>query len=410
MMMKQNMRHLLLAAATAGALLAPATASLAQSLFAPVIKVDDQVITRFELEQRIAFLATVNTPGDLEKLAREQLIDDRLKEVAARTIGANVTNEAIQEGLAQFASRGDLTPEEFLQLMAQEGIDKETVLAFVRSGLLWRQVVGARFASRVSVNEADIDRAMDALGSRASVQVLLSEAIIPLQPGYEAQITEIAEQVAQINDFAEFAEAAKRYSAAQTRDTGGKLGWLPINRLPEPLRPVLLGLEPGETSAVIPMQGALAVFQMRAIGETPYRAAPIAAIEYATLALPGGRSPETLAEAERIADTLDTCDDLYGENFGQPAERLSRQTLAPGALPSDIATELAKLDAGEISTTLTRAEDGALLLLMMCGRTPELTEDISREDVALRLRNEQLEGFADGYLDELRSEARIVQK
>lgn len=408
-MMKTNMRRIFLAAATAGALLSGAAPSMAQGLFAPVIKVDDQVITRFELEQRIAFLTLINTPGNLEKLAREQLIDDRLKEVAARSIGVQVGDDAIAGGVAEFAARGNLKPEQFLELAAQEGVEKETIFAFVRSGLMWRQVVGARFAPRVSVSENDIDRAMDALGNRASVRVLLSEVVIPLREGYEEQIAEIAEQVAQIDNYADFAQAAERFSAARTRETGGKLGWLPINQLPEPLRPVLLSLAPAETTSVIPMQGALAVFQMRGIAENAYRAPEIAAVEYAALYLPGGRSAETLAEAAWIESEVDTCDDLYGENYGLAPERLDHQSLAPKDLPRDIAVELGKLDAGEVSTNLTRANGQELIFLMMCGRTPALAEDTSREDVSRQLRNQQLESFANAYLDELRTDARIQE-
>ncbi|CUH83231.1 peptidylprolyl isomerase [Thalassovita mediterranea] len=410
MMMKKNsLRQLILATAAAGALLSAPGVSQAQGLFAPVVKVDDQVVTNFELTQRIAFLELLNTPGDLEELALEQLIDDRLREQAARSVNLQLLDGALENAVEEFAARGNLKTEQFLELTAAEGIEKETVFAFVRSNLIWRELVRARFGRRVSVTETDIDRAMEALGSRASVRVLLSEVIIPLQPGYEAQITEIAEQVATIDSFGDFTEAAKRFSAAPTKETGGKLGWLPISQLPPALRPVLLGLEPGETTSVIPMQGALAVFQMRSIAESAYRAPDIAAVEYASLTIPGGRTPETLATAAGVAAAVDTCDDLYGENFGKSADLLTVTSAAPKDLPRGIAVELAKLDSGEVSYNLSTAS-GDIQLLMLCGRSPVLAQDASREDVTRQLRNEQLEGFANGYLEELRANARIIKR
>lgn len=416
-MKKQMMRQTLGAALLATSVLATAVSgvtlaapAMAKGLFSPVIKVNDQVINTYELRQRAALLDVLNAPGDLAELAREQLIEDRLKMLAARQFGFKLSDVDLENGLVEFASRADLKPAQFLQLIAQEGVDKETFLYYLEVQLTWREIVRGRFGPRVSVSESDIDKAMDALGNRASVQVLLSEVIIPLQPGYEEQIMEIADQVALIDSFAEFAEAAKQYSAARTRDQGGKLGWLPINRLPEPLRPVLLGLEPGETSSVIPMQGALAIFQMRSIAETAYRAPTISAVEYASYRMPGGRSPENLAKAAELSGTLDTCDDLYGVNYGQPEELLDRQSVAPANLPRNIAVELAKLDENEVSYALTANEGQDLLFLMLCGRSTALGEDTSRERVSLQLRNQQLESFAQGYLEELRSEARIYQK
>lgn len=411
-MMKQTMRHALLAATLAtGVLGGVATApAMAQGLFSPVIRVNDQVINRYEIEQRAAFLEVLNVPGNLNTVAREQLVEDRLKMLAARSFGFKLNEVDLQNGLTEFASRANLKPDEFIREIAKEGVDKETVLYYIEVQLTWREIVRGRFGPRVSVSESDIDRAMDALGNRAAVQVLLSEIIIPLQQGYEAQIKEIADQVALIDNYTDFAAAAKQYSAAATRDQGGKLGWLPINRLPEPLRPVLLGLEPGETSSVIPMQGALAIFQMRSIAETAYRAPTIAAVEYAAYRLPGGRTPENLAKAAEIASELDTCDDLYGTNFGLPEELLDRTTVAPNELSRDISLELAKLDDNEVSYTLTTNEGQELLMLMLCGRSTALGEDTSREQVSLQLRNQQLESFAQGYLEELRSEARIYEK
>ncbi|WP_412562956.1 hypothetical protein [Thalassobius sp. MITS945101] len=72
--------------------------------------------------------------------------------------------------------------------------------------------------------------------------------------------------------------------------------------------------------------------------------------------------------------------------------------------------ELAKLDDNEVSYTLTTNEGQELLMLMLCGRSTALGEDTSREQVSLQLRNQQLESFAQGYLEELRSEARIYEK
>lgn len=403
-------RQVLFAAVTAGAMTMAPLSATAAGLFSPVIHVGDQVVTRFELDQRRALLEVLNTAGDLDKLAREQLIDDRLKLTAARGFGVTVSEAAVDSGLKEFASRGNLSPEDFLKLLGQEGIDPETVRAYIRVGLIWRDVVGGLFSARVSVSESDIDKAMDALGNRAALQVLLSEVIIPLQPGYEEQISKIADQVALIEDFKSFEEAAARYSAAPTKENGGKLNWLPITRLPANLRPVLLGLNPGETTNVIPMQGALAVFQMRSIAETAYRAPTVAAIEYAALYLPGGQSAETQAQATALRGRVDTCDDLYGENYGKDPALLDRISLAPKDLPRDIALELAKLDENEVSTALTRNEGQDLVFLMMCGRTPQLGTDTSREEVSVQLRNQQLDGFANGYLEELRAETRIVSK
>jgi peptidyl-prolyl cis-trans isomerase SurA len=45
------------------------SASLAQNQFAPAIKVNDRVITGYELDQRARFLQVLNAPGNPADLA-----------------------------------------------------------------------------------------------------------------------------------------------------------------------------------------------------------------------------------------------------------------------------------------------------------------------------------------------------
>ncbi|MFY0680094.1 MAG: peptidylprolyl isomerase [Thalassovita sp.] len=412
--MKKTMRQIALTATTLGSLslaaaLAP-TVGLAQGLFDPVFKINDQVVTRYEIEQRGALLTVLNAPGDPIELAREQLVDDRLKMIAANSFGLEVAEEAVDEGKASFAARGNLKVEQMLQLLQQSNVDPQTFDAFVRVGLTWRQLVNNRFARQVSVSEEDVDKAIDAQINGGTVRVLLSEIIIPIPEGREKEVEALTDQLSQIRSFDKFAIAARQYSAAQTRGQGGRLGWMPISDLPAPLRPVLLGLAPGEVTDPMPLQGAVAIFQMRAIAESDAKTPSYEAIEYSTYYLPGGRSPETLAQAEKIRGSVDTCDDLYGLNYGQPDELLEQISSAPGDLPRDIALELAKLDEGEISTNLTRNNGSQLMVLMLCGRSPTIEGETSREEIAAQLRNRQLESFANAYLEELRSEARIVEK
>ena len=133
------------------------------------------------------------------------------------------------------------------------------------------------------------------------------------------------------------------------------------------------------------------------------------AIEYAAYYIPGGRSAQALARAERVDADTDTCDDLYGIAQGQPPEVLERSSKAPEEIPQDIAFELAKLDPGEVSAALTRANGETLVLLMLCGRSPKLEgEGPSSEDLARFTSDRRLDSFSRGYLEQLRAEARIV--
>ena len=64
-----------------------------------------------------------------------------------------------------------------------------------------------------------------------------------------------------------FSEAARRYSAAQSRENGGSLGFRPLSSLPPQLQSVILPLPPGGVTEPIPLGQAIAIFQLREFRE-----------------------------------------------------------------------------------------------------------------------------------------------
>ena len=379
------------------------------SLFAPVARVNDRVITQYELNQRILFFQVLRAPGDLQKEALSRLIDERLQQDAAKRQGVEVTAEEIQAGITEFAGRANLTAEQFLQAIGQGGVDPETLRDFVRVGIAWRGVVRARFGPRAQINDAEIDRALASSAGRGGVRVLLSEIFLAADtPARQAAAQARAAEIGRITTVPGFAAAARRYSAAPSAGRGGRMEWIPLANLPPALAGQVLALAPGQVSAPIPVPNAIALFQLRALEETGAPAEQAVSVEFARYFIPGGRTADALAEAERIKGKADTCDDLYGIAKGQPEDRLLRDTLPVGDVQGDIALELAKLDNNEVSTALTTGDGQALVFLMLCGRTLAVNAEANRDQVRQNLLNQRLASYADGYLAELKADAVIV--
>ncbi len=383
----------------------------AQNLFETLITVNDSSITRYEIEQRAKMMTMFRAPGDPTTLAREQLIEDRLKLDAAKANGLILEEDAVTTAMEEFAGRVNLTTEEFLKSLAEAGVSETSYREFVRAGVTWRELTRARFASRVSVSEGDIERAQAAISGSSGVRVLVSEIIMPAPPEELLEVQARAQRISQITSLSEFSAQARKYSASPSNVRGGQMPWTALSDLPPGLGPILIGLAPGEVSEPLPIEGAIALFQLRDIQELEAPAPEYSAIEYATYYIAGGHSEQALSRARQVAANVDTCDDLYGIAKGEPEQNLERSSKAPEEIPPGIAIELAKLDPGEISTTLTTADGQTLKLLMLCGRAPKLEgEGPSSDQLTGFIQNQRLDSFAKGYLEQLRSEARIFEK
>ncbi len=391
---------------TALTFICAASTAIAQSAFSPAITVNDRVITGYELDQRAKLLTLFRTPGNALQIARDQLIEDRLKQQLLETTGATLSAEALQVELEAFAGRANLTLDQFITVLNQNGVERATLEEFVRMGVSWRDYIRARFSSQAQITEAEIDRALAQTGDASTgIEVLLSEIIIPAPPPRAAQALAQAERISQLRSFSAFEAQARQVSALPSRTRGGRLGWLPISNYPPQLRSIILDLSPGEVTAPLPITNGVALFQMRDVREVPQPKPAPTAIEYAAYYIGGAEA--SLGVAQDLQARVDTCDDLYGVAKGQPEEVLERDSLAPAEIPQDVALELARLDPGEVSYNLLRADGQTRVFLMLCNRTFQEGGPVDRDAVRVQLRSQRLGGLADSLLQDVRAAATI---
>ncbi|MFC3087546.1 peptidylprolyl isomerase [Tabrizicola soli] len=375
--------------------------ALAQDLFAPRLYVNDRVITEYEISQRAMFLQLLRAPGNPEDEALKALIEDRLRQTEAERLDLTVSEEEVRQGMEEFASRANLTAEALVGELAKAGLSAETFRDFVSSGLLWRKAVRARFAGRVPVSENDIDRALETETRRKALRVLVSELVIPAQPGSEADAMALANRLSDtITGEGAFAAAARQHSASPTAANGGRLDWMPLANLPGAIGAAVLALGPGEVSDPVAVPGAVVLFQLREVA-VDQSAEPVAVtVEWADFLI-----PDSAEEVARIRANSDECNDLNALAKGLPADRLTITKEPASEVPGDVGLELARLDPGESSVALAR--NGYRRLIMLCSREVTREEPISRDRVREAVTNQKLEGLAEGYLEELRAAAFI---
>lgn len=215
--------------------------------FAPRLFVNDSVITEYDLLQRTLFFTALRAPGDPALEALKTLIDDRLRQVEAERLGITITEDELLAGITEFAARANLTPEQFGEALAQEGIDQAAFDDFVRAGLLWRNVIRARYAGTVPANESEINEALNSFDRQgtAPTQIEYAELLLPDDPAETARIR------TSVDRCLDLYTAAKGVPEQQlniyTRQSG---------EIPQDVAAELSRLDPGEVSTALTRGGA----------------------------------------------------------------------------------------------------------------------------------------------------------
>lgn len=378
----------------------------AQNPFAVKRVVNTSVITNYDISQRVRLLRAFGIRGpEAADLALQQLTEDRLKLGAAEANGIGLQEGGYEQGLEEFAAQRGASAGGLQARMRNAGVSDEAFRQFVSAGLLWRGVVQSRFRARAQPSENDVQNALNFGASGVQESVFLREIAIPFaergQTGARALADRIARDVA---NGASFAALARQYSRTPTAQRGGSLGWRPANRLPPVIAGAVLSLSPGEVSSQIEVPAGIILMQLVDIREEETTGNTDILAGYIRLDV-ATQDPELAAQALR--DEAETC--VEAEGFLSKAKGASgRYGPDPIAdIPVEIAMVLAGLDANEVGAT--QPTEAGVSVIMLCNRT--VTTD--PEQIAAlqnQIFSQRMTAYANGYLQELLSDAVIIDK
>lgn len=386
--------------------LSTTVAAQEKSAFETIARINDSVITRFELEQRVLMLEALKTGGSTREIALENLINERLYAQAGKQLGIQVTQEEIDRGIEEFAARGNVGKAELLQFLADNGVEEVSFRAFVDAGLKWRAVVQSKFVRKAAVQDEEIESNLNLGSSQTQLSLLISEIVLPFQERGEVETRRLAQELSSsIRGGGDFAAAAARYSSAPSAESEGRVEWTSSNKIGPRIRTQLLALDPGQVTPPIEFSEFIGIFLLRGVRTERIENPLPVSLNYVLVNLPPVSDPAT--EARNLIGKVDTCIDLraVAEKYGEGA--MTETTVLASAAPDPVAGELAKLDRNEAIAFTSGA--GQRSVVMLCNRIRELPDE-SRDGLRQALFNERISGFGDSYLQELKGQAFIELK
>lgn len=373
----------------------------ANFLLAAKIQVNNSVITQFELDQRAKFLGALKFTGNHSELAQTQLIEERLKQSEAQKLNISASDFEIEDALKRFASRANLTVKEFNKELKRLEIYPDTFRSYVETEVIWQKLVNKKFGAQSSVSNLQLQRAKSISKFEDTIQVLLTEIIIPFSKDDRSEKENLANLLKQIKSTEEFSNAAQKYSKAPTATVGGRVKWQNFDRLPGIIKPLILGLSPGQVTEPIMLTKAIALFQLRDIREIKTDRTQLELLDFIKV-------KSDLKYLSFVQDNFHNCSDLEAIIGGQTEVTLTRKKLLSDEIPNTLVPVLDNLDQNESEIIVA---DGQSQLVIMCERNNQLnsTAQTLEQDKNV-LQTNRLKHLARSFLETLKDNARIVIK
>jgi peptidyl-prolyl cis-trans isomerase SurA len=244
----------------------PPAAGNAKVIDSVYVIVNDEVITRREVDNRVneitarlrAQNAQLPDPEDLRRQVVEAMITERAQLQLGKEYGVRVSDIELDRAIGRIAESQKMSVQEMRNQMEKEGMTFAQFREQIRNEIIMQRLIEHEVDSKIQVSDAEIDTYMAAEKAAAAdrVEMDLSQILVRIpenaSPEQIAARKARADEVArQLRTGADFAKMAATYSDAPDALQGGTIGWRDPDRLPQTFASELRKLKPGQVTPVM---------------------------------------------------------------------------------------------------------------------------------------------------------------
>ncbi len=265
--MKATLRHGVQALLVLLAILAPLSVQAERKLLDQVVAiVDEDVILQTELEARISTITgRLRAQGTglppqqvLEERVLDQLITESIQMQKADRAGMRISDNELNETMANIAERNGMTLAQFENQLTAEGVTYNQAREQIRKEMLISRVQQRQVGNRVRVTDREVGNYLESLAARGgnNAEYRLAYIFVSVDdPSNESEVNAARDKAERLRDEIaggrDFREVAVAESDASNALEGGDMGWRIEGQLPSLVAPIVPDLPVGEPSEVL---------------------------------------------------------------------------------------------------------------------------------------------------------------
>tara|TARA_Y100000389_G_scaffold32350_1_gene27481 strand:+ start:8072 stop:9355 length:1284 start_codon:yes stop_codon:yes gene_type:complete len=385
---------------------------LAQNIQAISVIVNDEVISRYDVNQRIKLiLVTSGIPATEENLKRiedqsiKALINERIQLQEASKLEVPESQEEIQMTLDRIAQGNQTTAEGIIENITSQGVNVDTLIDQIKSELLWNKIVRGRFGSYINISDEEInivyERTMDSINK---VQYDISEIFLGFEDEKEEKesndlATKLVEQLK--NDIS-FEPVAQQFSQSASSGQGGYIGWVVEGQLD---KEIINGIKDLSTNSISePIKTVNGYYIIKVNGRAEEGGKNPMRNKYNLTSVSFSKEDED--SALEFSKNFVSCKRLESllEGYNQKKINVIGDRLLQ-ELPVELHNELLEKNAG--NALLPRYSDDNLDIILICDRKDDVGVQVNRDAIEDNIYSQKMGMMSRRHLRDLRRDAVI---
>jgi peptidyl-prolyl cis-trans isomerase SurA len=391
--------------------------------------VNEGVVLKSELDLQTAAISKraedqgmrLPPPSVLQEQVLESLILKRIQLQRAERIGIQISDQMLNTAIASVAEQNGAKFEDMPQILESDGISYAVYRREMREQLLLDQLRRIDVVGRISVAPREIEHCLADLEDNVVENseydlshIFISVADSRTADDYAEAETEARYVYKQLQEGADFAEMAVRYSDRENALSGGSLGWRKGDQLPTIYADVVGSMEAGDFSEPIRAVSGYHIVKVNEVrGVNQHSEVEQMKIRH-ILITPNEIIDDATAE-QQLKEAVVRI--ISGEDFGEVAKLLSDDPgsandggemgwSSPGAFVPEFEEVANNAKIGDITEPF-KTRFGWHILEVMDRRTYDNTEELKESSCIQRVRNGKLEEETELWMRRIRDEAFV---
>jgi peptidyl-prolyl cis-trans isomerase SurA len=340
------------------------------------------------------------------------LIDEKLEVQEAVRYKVSVSKDDVDKALTNIEVRNNMPKGGLDDYLKNAGIPRASLVDQVTASIIWNKVVQGRYASDVSVSDAEVaDEIARIKADFGKPQSHVAEIFLTVDnPTQDAEVKSLADRlITQIRQGANFPALAQQFSQSPSAATGGDIGWVTPTQFGPPLDEAIAKMNPGEISYPIRTTAGYYIMfltERRTPGQNSVDDTQFGFVQVVFPAATPQDQPHATAQAQQVADTAKSCGEM-AKIAREQAPQFSTQTpsIRAGDISPDLRSTILDLKVGETSKPILAR--GGIGVIMVCQRIDPPSPVPSTDQVYDLIMHQRMDQIARRYLRDLRRSAYV---